>query len=88
MTPTSSGTPSCWRTTARPLAGSWTSRPGRPTWPQWFCYFGSADVDATVEQVEELGGAVLEPAQDTPYGRLAKVADPTGAVFKLTSLPA
>jgi hypothetical protein len=56
--------------------------------PAWFCYFGSADVDATVERVEELGGAVLEPAMDTPYGRLATAADPTGAVFKLTSLPA
>ncbi|GAA4351595.1 VOC family protein [Angustibacter luteus] len=70
-----------------PVAGIMDFSSWSPDLAEWFCYFGSADVDATVERVEELGGAVLEPAQDTPYGRLAKVADPTGAVFKLTSLP-
>ena len=33
----------------------------------------------------ELGGSVLQPAEDTPYGRLAAVADPKGAVFRLVS---
>ena len=27
-------------------------------------------------------------AEDTPYGRLAAAADPTGAMFNLSSLPA
>jgi predicted enzyme related to lactoylglutathione lyase len=54
----------------------------------WNVYFGSADVDATIKLLESLGGSVLEPAEDTPYGRLAKVADPTGAAFKLGSLQA
>jgi hypothetical protein len=31
----------------------------------------------------ELGGTVTQPAMDTPYGRLAGAADPTGALFKL-----
>lgn len=52
---------------------------------QWSVYFGARDVDAVVAQTLELGGSVVEPAQDTPYGRLAALADPTGAVFKLAS---
>ncbi len=31
----------------------------------------------------ELGGSIVVPAEDTPYGRLATCADPTGAIFKL-----
>ena len=34
---------------------------------------------------ERLGGTVLEPAVDTPYGRMARVADPTGASFKIVA---
>lgn len=49
----------------------------------WSIYFGSADVDATVAKAVELGGTVIQPAEDTPYGRLASIASPTGAVFKL-----
>ncbi len=33
----------------------------------------------------DLGGSVLMPAEDTPYGRLAAAADPTGARFKLVA---
>jgi hypothetical protein len=46
-------------------------------------YFGAADTDATLAAITRLGGSVLSPAQDTPYGRLAEAADPTGARFKL-----
>ncbi len=49
----------------------------------WSIYFGSADIDATVAKAVELGATVIQPAEDTPYGRLASLADPTGAVFKL-----
>jgi predicted enzyme related to lactoylglutathione lyase len=31
---------------------------------------------------------VVRPAEDTPYGRLAEAADPTGAHFKLIQAPA
>ena len=31
----------------------------------------------------ELGGKVVTPAKDTPWGRLAEAADPTGTSFKL-----
>ena len=52
--------------------------PGR-----WYVYFRVADADATLAAVKDLGGTVLVPAEDTPYGRLATAADPSGAVFKL-----
>ena len=52
----------------------------------WTCFFGSADVDATIATIVEHGGSVLRAAEDTPYGRLAAVADPTGALFNLSSL--
>lgn len=49
----------------------------------WTVYFGVADADATVARVGELGGTVVTPPEDTPYGRLATVTDPSGAVFRL-----
>lgn len=52
---------------------------------EWSVYFAVDNADATLAQATELGGAVLEPAVDTPYGRLARAADPTGATFKLMS---
>jgi uncharacterized protein len=51
----------------------------------WVVYFSVEDVDATVEQVEALGGKIVRPAEDTPYGRMAACTDPTGTRFKLTS---
>jgi len=49
----------------------------------WSVYFAVADADVAVARAAELGGAVVMAAQDTPYGRVATVADPGGAVFKL-----
>jgi uncharacterized protein len=51
----------------------------------WSVYFGTDDTDKTLAQVVELGGSVVRPAEDTPYGRLAQAADPTGALFKLVA---
>jgi len=49
----------------------------------WSVYFGTADTDATLARTVELGGRVVTPAEDTPYGRLALAADPMGAFFQL-----
>jgi predicted enzyme related to lactoylglutathione lyase len=49
----------------------------------WAFYFTTDNADATLAKVVELGGTVLQPAEDTPYGRLASAADATGAMFKL-----
>jgi predicted enzyme related to lactoylglutathione lyase len=51
----------------------------------WEVYFGVEDADASLAVVERLGGTVLEPAVDTPHGRMARVADPTGATFKIVA---
>ena len=49
----------------------------------WSVYFGTADADASLAKVIELGGSIVMPAETTPYGRLATAADPHGAHFKL-----
>lgn len=51
----------------------------------WSVYFGVDDADARLAKVVELGGTVVVPAEDTPYGRLATAADPNGAQFKLVA---
>lgn len=51
----------------------------------WSIYFGVEDTDAALAKIVELGGSVVQPAEDTPYGRLAAAADPTGARFKLVA---
>ena len=47
----------------------------------WLVYFQVADVDAAVSAAQGAGGSVLAPPFDTPYGRMACLADPDGAVF-------
>jgi uncharacterized protein len=51
----------------------------------WSTYFAVADTDAAAAKVAELGGSVIAPARDSPYGRMAVVADNQGAVFTLMS---
>jgi predicted enzyme related to lactoylglutathione lyase len=48
-------------------------------------YFGTEDADASLATITSLGGSVVRPAEDTPYGRLAEAADPTGVHFKLVA---
>jgi len=54
----------------------------------WSVYFGTANTDKSVEQATSHGGRVIRPATDSPYGRMAVVADNQGAVFSLISTPA
>ena len=51
----------------------------------WSVYFGTEDTDASLATITRLGGSVIMPAEDTPYGRLAEAADPTGVHFKLVA---
>ena len=51
----------------------------------WSVYFEVDDIDAALAKTVELGGSVLRAAEDTPYGRLAAAADPTGAQFRLVA---
>jgi predicted enzyme related to lactoylglutathione lyase len=51
----------------------------------WSIYFGADDTDKALAKIVDLGGSIVQPAQDTPYGRLAQAADPTGALFRLVA---
>ncbi|OBB61878.1 hydroxylase [Mycobacterium sp. 852013-51886_SCH5428379] len=68
------------------MDGSHYLAEGQPS--DWSVFLGSDDVDKTVDLIVEHGGTVVRAAEDTPYGRLAAVADPTGARFNLSSLEA
>ncbi|HEY0165495.1 MAG TPA: VOC family protein [Jatrophihabitans sp.] len=54
---------------------------------QWWVYLAVDDTDAAVDQVVKLGGGVLRPPADSPYGRLATVTDNQGASFRLLAAP-
>ncbi len=51
--------------------------------PHWNLYVYSDDVDKDVAKATELGGQATIPGMDTPLGRMAVIADPTGARFCL-----
>jgi uncharacterized protein len=57
-------------------------------WPaempaHWMSYFAVDDCDAAAKRVAVGGGKVHLPPFDTPYGRVAIVADPWGAIFSI-----
>lgn len=52
----------------------------------WTVYFGVADTDAAVATTGEIGGTVEHQPTDTPYGRMAMVADDQGARFSVMSV--
>ena len=54
----------------------------------WSVYFAVEDTDAAVAKVTSLGGTTVRPPWDTPYGRMAAVADNHGAVFSVIMAPA
>lgn len=53
----------------------------------WQVYFQVEDVDAAITQALGLGASVVDPPQDSPFGRVASLSDPTGAAFKLIEPP-
>ena len=49
-------------------------------------YFGVEDADQASDVVTKLGGSVMRPAWDTPYGRMAILTDDQGAVFAIMAM--
>jgi uncharacterized protein len=49
----------------------------------WSLYIDVEDTDATARLAEEEGGAILIAPEDSPYGRIAELQDPSGARFKV-----
>jgi predicted enzyme related to lactoylglutathione lyase len=65
------------------IVGGYT-RPQESEPAHWISYVSVADVDATGKAIEQAGGRVLAPPFDVPgIGRMAPVADPSGARFYL-----
>jgi predicted enzyme related to lactoylglutathione lyase len=55
--------------------------PGMP--PHWLVYFGTAELEAALAKIEELGGSELAGPIDIGMAKIAIVRDPQGAVFAL-----
>lgn len=64
-----------------PLGGLSSHQPG--TAKGWSSCFSVASADDAVAVVQAHGGTVTMPAQDSPFGRFAVVADPWGATFSV-----
>lgn len=62
-----------------------------PSWgnfrPQWMTYFSVANADHTLATVTGNGGKALSKVDDSPFGRLAALADPHGGYFKILEPP-
>lgn len=54
--------------------------------PHWMPYFAVGDTDVAADKVKELGGSVKVEPFDTPFGRIAVIADPGGAFLSLIAL--
>lgn len=54
----------------------------------WTVYFGTADTDAAAATATRIGGTQEHAPVDTPYGRMAMVADDQGARYSLMSVQA
>ncbi len=51
----------------------------------WRVDFRVEDADATVAKIKDLGGALLDGPIDTPFGRVATVADSRGGSFQIVA---
>jgi uncharacterized protein len=49
----------------------------------WLVYFAVGDADTSIETAVSLGATLVDGPDDTPFGRLATLADPTGARFRI-----
>ena len=54
---------------------------------RWIVYFAVADADAAAALVTAHGGTVFDGPTDTPFGRMSRAADSTGARLCLMQLP-
>jgi predicted enzyme related to lactoylglutathione lyase len=62
-----------------------------PSWgnmqPMWVTYFSVKNADETVATIKKNGGKQMGNVDDSPFGRLAAVADPQGGLFKVIEPP-
>lgn len=53
----------------------------------WQVYFQVDDTELAITQALGLGASVIDPPQDSPFGRVASLSDPTGSSFKTIEPP-
>lgn len=58
---------------------------GHPSF--WQAYITADDSRASVAQAVELGGELVMPVEDTPYGAIGCVKDPNGAFIQIATPP-
>jgi predicted enzyme related to lactoylglutathione lyase len=66
-----------------PLAGvgQYSPSAGSSAPPAWTLYFAVSSADEAADSISTLGGTVVSPPTDTPFGRMAIAAGPFGEVF-------
>src|SRR5882757_9213553 len=69
---------------ADPTGGIFTAPEAQP---EWRVYFAVSETDATAAISDSNGATVVTEPRDTPFGRMAVIQDPQGAVFALLSSP-
>jgi predicted enzyme related to lactoylglutathione lyase len=52
----------------------------------WRVYLAVESCDAAAQKVVDLGGKLLDGPVDSPFGRIATVADPHGATFQISAM--
>ncbi len=52
----------------------------------WRVYFGVDGSEPALGAVRRLGGKVVDGPVDSPFGRIATIADPTGATFQISAM--
>jgi predicted enzyme related to lactoylglutathione lyase len=65
---------------AGPRGGIGPAMGGDPA-PAWLTYFAVADAAAAAAAATTAGGALQVPDFQTPFGQMARITDPNGAVF-------
>lgn len=53
----------------------------------WTFYVRVEDATKTAELARSLGGEIVRSPEDSPFGRLAEIADPNGVTFKVVQPP-
>jgi len=67
------------------MGGMMDPADGMPS--HWVAYFSVADTDTAVTAAVGGGGSMQGTPMDTPFGRMAFLTDPDGAVFALAGPP-
>ncbi|HEY8454541.1 MAG TPA: VOC family protein [Actinopolymorphaceae bacterium] len=71
---------SVWKTGGQRVCGRWQTT---ELAPQWVTFFTVEDTAAALKRVSQLGGRIEREPWDTPYGRMASLADPFGVPFSV-----